>query len=30
MDTFAPTVNERYREYADLLLEHHRRLAEGE
>jgi hypothetical protein len=30
MDTFAPTVNDRYKEYADLLLEHHRRLAEGE
>ncbi len=30
MDTFAPTVNEVYREYADLLLRHHRRLAEGE
>jgi hypothetical protein len=30
MDTFAPTVNEVYRKYADLLLRHHRRLAEGE
>jgi hypothetical protein len=30
MDTFAPIVNEAYREYADLLLQHHRRLAEGE
>src|SRR5882762_4254235 len=29
MDTFTPTINEAYLEYANWLLQHHRFLAEG-